>query len=228
MDLGRALIDGLGIAPPAVVALVGAGGKTTLMQGLYREGVRRGWRTLAGTTTKVHRDQAEHLGGFVHGGIVIDVDGREKLTGADPEAFAGTSADLVVVEADGARSMRVKAPDAHEPVIPGATTLVVAVIASDALDRVIEDVAHRPMRVAAVCGCSPYGRLTVERAATLLASEQGGRQGVPPDARFAVAITRIGPPQQALADELAHALASRGVDSVRLAWSDATRVRGAS
>jgi probable selenium-dependent hydroxylase accessory protein YqeC len=215
VDLGKILIDELEIVPPASVALVGAGGKTTLMQALYAEAVRRGWRAVAGTTTKIYRAQAIDLGEFTHGGC----DG-EKLTGADPGAFAALDADLVVVEADGARSMRVKAPAVHEPAIPDAATLVVAVIAADALDRVIEDVAHRPMRVAAVCGCGPYERLTVERAATLLASEQGGRKGVPPGARFAVAITRIGPAQQALADQLATALAAHRIHAVRLPWVD--------
>ena len=68
MDLGRALIDELAIEPPACVALVGAGGKTTLMRALHAEGGRRGWRVVAGTTTKVGRAQVADLEGFVHGG----------------------------------------------------------------------------------------------------------------------------------------------------------------
>jgi molybdenum cofactor cytidylyltransferase len=215
VDLGKILIDELAISPPEVVALIGAGGKTTLMQALHAEAVRRRWRAMAGTTTKVYRAQVTNLGEFIHGGC----DG-EKLTGADPATFAAIDADLVVVEADGARSMRVKAPAVHEPVIPDSATLVVAVIAADALDRVIEDVAHRSMRVAAVCGCNPYERLTVERAATLLASEQGGRKGVPPGARFAVAVTRIGSAQRVLAAQLAAALGARRIRTVCLPWVD--------
>lgn len=211
MDLGRSLIDGLAIAPREVVALVGAGGKTTLMRALYAEARRRGWKVIAGTTTKVYAAQVEDLDGFVHGGEVAG-----KLIGVAPEAFACTGADLVVVEADGARSMRVKAPAAHEPVIPMAATLVIAVIAADALDRVIEDVAHRPLRVAAVCGCGPYGRLTIERATTLLSSAAGGRKGVPSGARYAVAITRVGPAQEALARALRESLAQNGIESIRL------------
>jgi molybdenum cofactor cytidylyltransferase len=211
VDLGRALIDALSIEPPVSVALVGAGGKTTLLRALHAEARRRGWTVVAGTTTKVGRHQVTDLDGFVHGG-----ERDAKLVGAPPEAFAGTGADLVVVEADGARSMRVKAPSVHEPVIPPTATLVLTVIGADALDRVIEDVAHRPLRVAAVCGCGPYGRLTVERAATLLTSADGGRKGVPPGARHAVVITRIGPAQRQLAAALAALLAERGVASVQL------------
>jgi molybdenum cofactor cytidylyltransferase len=211
VDLGRELIDELAIEPPACVALVGAGGKTTLMRALHAEGGRRGWRVVAGTTTKVGRAQVADLEGFVHGGSEGD-----KLTGAAPGSPLLRGAELVVVEADGARSMVVKAPAAYEPVLPAGVTHVIAVIGADALDRVIEDVAHRPMLVAAVCGCGPYERLTVERAAALLTSERGGRKAVPAGALFAVAITRVGPAQQRLAEALAEALAADGVPNVLL------------
>lgn len=211
MDLGSLLIDQLGIAPPACVALVGAGGKTTLLRALYAEGRARGWRVQAATTTKVYRDQVADIPDFLHGGVQGD-----KLVGAAPDSPALRGADLVVVEADGARSMAVKAPDVHEPVLPAGVTHVVAVIGADALDRVIEDVAHRPMLVAAACGCGPYERLTVERAVALLTSERGGRKAVPAGATYAVAITRIGPRQRALAERLATMLAAAGVPSVQL------------
>lgn len=207
--LGRQLIDELAIAPPACVALVGAGGKTTLMRALHAEGRRRGWRVLAATTTKVAREQVADITDFVHLGVDDD-----KLTGVPPDDDALRGADLVVVEADGARSQMVKAPAAHEPVIPKRATHVIAVIGADALDRVIEDVAHRPMLVAAVCGCRPYERLTVQRAATLMASERGGRKSVPIGAQFAIAITRVGTAQRDLAEGLARLLAAGGIRSV--------------
>lgn len=214
MDLGQLLIDELGITPPAVVALVGGGGKTTLMRAMHAEAARRGWAVVAGTTTKVYARQAADLPGFLHGSIADD-----KLTGATDAAVRAAAAthDLVVIEADGSRSKVVKAPARHEPVVPSCATHVVAVIGADALDRVIEDVAHRPMLVGAVCGCSPYGRLTVERAARLLVDpERGGAKAVPEGARFAVAITRIGPAQQRLADELTALLAGHGVSAIQL------------
>ena len=214
MDLGQLLIDGLHLEPPAVLALVGGGGKTTLMRAAHAEGLGRGWTVVAGTTTKVYARQAADLPGFLHGGAVAD-----KLTGVTDDVVRDAAAtfDLAVVEADGSRSKVVKAPARHEPVIPTCATHVVALIGADALDRVIEDVAHRPMLVGAVCGCSPYGRLTVERAARLLTDpERGAAKGVPGGARFAVAITRIGPAQQRLADELTALLAGHGVTAIQL------------
>jgi molybdenum cofactor cytidylyltransferase len=211
VDLGCQLIDELAIKPPACVALVGAGGKTTLMRALYGEGARRGWSVRAGTTTKVAREQVADIADFVHHGGTDD-----KLIGVARDDEALNGADLVVVEADGARSRVVKAPAAHEPVIPERATHVVAVIGADSLDRVIEDVAHRPMLVAAVCGCRPYDRLTVQRAATLMASERGGRKSIPQGAAFAVAITRVGPTQRALAESLSELLAAIGITTVLL------------
>ena len=211
MDLGSQLIDSLGLAPPACVALVGGGGKTTLMLSLYAEGRRRGWQVTAATTTKVAAEQMVGIDDFVHGGLVGD-----KFTGASFDAIAACSSGLIIVEADGARSRVVKAPAAHEPMVPPSATHVVAVIGADALDRVIEDVAHRPMVVAAVCGCGPYSRLTVARAAALLTSDRGGRKGVPSGADFAVVITRIGPRQHDLAHQLAALLEESGVRTVLL------------
>ena len=185
MDLGAELIERLGIAPPAHVALVGGGGKTTLMLALHQAGRARGWRSAAGTTTRVGAWQVEGVDDFLHGGRQGD-----KLVGLAPEAFderfLDGRIDLLVVEADGSRGKVVKAPADHEPVISSSATHVIAVIGADALDRVIEDVAHRPMRAAALCGCGPYERLTPARATRLLSSERGGRKHVPPGARFVV------------------------------------------
>lgn len=215
MDVGDALIEALGLTPPAHVALVGGGGKTTLMLGLYRAGVERGWTAMAGTTTKVFSAQAQGVPGFLH----ARADGH-KLIGLSPEAmdeaWVSGRFDLLAVEADGSRSKVVKAPNPTEPVIPSSVTHVLAVIGADGIDRVIEDCSHRPMRVAAVCGCGPYSRLTPERAARLLTSERGGRQHVPPAAQFAVVITRIGPRQVALAAALAALVTAAGVPVVQL------------
>jgi hypothetical protein len=215
LDLGDRLINDLEIDRPALVALVGGGGKTTLMQALISSGLKRGWTCRAGTTTRVFSHQTDDLPGFLHQRREGD-----KLVGLHPDEvdsfFVRTQPDLCVIEADGSKGRRVKAPAAHEPPIPTRTTLVIAVIGGDAINRVIEDVAHRPMLTAAVCGCGPYERLTPERAARLLTSERGSRKNVPTGADFAVAITRIGPRQELYAEQLAHLLRTAGTSVVLL------------
>ncbi len=215
MDLGAHLTAGLELRERELIAIVGGGGKTTLMRALALHGARSGRSVLAGTTTKVYATQAHGLDHFLHRERAGD-----KLIGVDPQevnrVFESRTYDWIVVEADGSRGKVVKAPGHHEPPIPSRSTHVVAVVGADGLDRVIEDVAHRPMLVAAVCGCGPYERFTVPRACLLLTSDRGLRKHVPADARFTVAITRVGERQRALADALVGALQSHGVPSVLL------------
>lgn len=198
--MARSLIAALGIDRGDVVALVGAGGKTTLSLMLVDEAVLRGWSAVFTTTTRIGADQhgghpvvvPDEFPTELRGGCVVGTAAAGgKLAGpGTPWIEAHRSAvDLMVVEADGAHGMRAKAPMPHEPVIPRSTDLVVAVMAADAIDRVIEDACHRPLRVGAVVGAGPYDRLTPERAAKLLMSPDGARKAVPN--RFAVVITNV-------------------------------------
>lgn len=215
MDLGAHLTDRLGLGEHELVSLVGGGGKSTLMRALYQHAVTNGRTAVAGTTTMVYAEQAVDLPGF----LARAADG-EKLLGVAPEevdhVFLSAQHSLVVIEADGSRSKVVKAPAAHEPPIPARSTHVLALIGADGINRVIEDVAHRPMLVAAVCGCGPYERLTPARAQVLLTHRSGARKNVPDTARYTVVITRTGPRQEAAAAELVGLLADVGQPAIVL------------
>lgn len=210
-DLGALIADAFVRRERELVAFVGGGGKTTLLLALGRTLVARGRPVLLTTTTRVGAWQVRDLEmEFAYSRIE-----GTKAMGVPPEevdAWFAQRAGDVLVEADGSKHKVVKAPAPHEPVIPATTTLVVAVLGADGINRVIEDVAHRPMRVAAAAGCGPYERLTPERAARLLASPAGLRKGAPEGARYVVALTRVGPAERAAADELAEALAIRSID----------------
>lgn len=215
------LIESIGLVAGDVVALVGAGGKTTIAHQLLGEAVDRGWRVVFTTTTRIRSGQTMGLPVVEPEAVSAVLAGRgacvmarpwregRKLVGPGAEyvAVVARQADLVIVEADGAREMRVKAPAPHEPVIPACSTVVVAVIAADGINRVIEDACHRPLRVGAVVGAGPYDRLTPERAARLLSSPDGGRKAVPPGARFVVAITKVDDATRADTDEVTRLLA---------------------
>jgi probable selenium-dependent hydroxylase accessory protein YqeC len=195
------LADEFGLGARELVAFVGAGGKTTTMFRLAVELRAEGNAVVVTTTTRMAASQTTP-------GLVVRPDPHEpgKVMGPGAEwiasAFADTNVDYVLVEADGAKHRSVKAPAAHEPVIPISTTLVICVIGAGALDRVIEDQAHRPLRVAAAAGCSPYDRLTPSRAARLLASDIGGRKNVKVHTRFVVAITNVYDKTAAAAERL--------------------------
>ena len=195
--------EALGLGRRSLLSLVGGGGKTTL---LFALGRNLPARTLLTTTTRMGCDRT---GGFPcligptddelasaldHDGAVLawrTTDERKALGFAPTEVdrwFANGAADHIVVEADGARRRPFTAPAPWEPPIPSASTHVVACIGADALGYVIADRVHRPLRVAAAAGCSPYERLTPARAAQALTSPVGMMKNVPESARFTVAI----------------------------------------
>jgi molybdenum cofactor cytidylyltransferase len=226
----------LGCGDRELVAVVGGGGKTTLLFAMARQ--------LAGsvvvtTTTKMHAGQtggyasliapsADELSAALDSQRVVvawaGVVGG-KAAGIDPaladEWFDRT--EHLLVEADGSRMRPFKAPAPHEPVIPSRSTLVLSVMGADALGRVIEDQCHRPLRVAALAGCSSYERLTPERAARVLSHPDGGAKGVPPSARHVVVVTKVDAVNADLVDELRVALGA--VPIVAVARIDESRER---
>jgi probable selenium-dependent hydroxylase accessory protein YqeC len=94
-------------------------------------------------------------------------------------------------EADGSRMRPFKAPAAHEPVIPPATTLVVPVVGADVLGRPLDaDHVHRPELVRALSGAAPGAPITPEIVARVVAHPGGGLKGVPAGARVVVMLNK--------------------------------------
>ncbi|MEM9561569.1 MAG: selenium cofactor biosynthesis protein YqeC [Actinomycetota bacterium] len=213
-----AVAAALGLGDHELVSLVGGGGKTTL---LFTLGRQLGRRTVLTTTTKMGRDQT---GGYPvltapdddavaaaldrTGPVLVrrrEVD--TKARGVAPETCDRwfnevPGIDHVIVEADGSRQRPFKAPREGEPVIPSRTTTLVACVGAGAIGRVIADACHRPLRLAAVAGCSPYERLTADRLATVLASDRGSRKGCPPAARYLALINQVADHHLPFIDEL--------------------------
>ncbi len=212
-----------------ITALVGGGGKTTLLQAL---GAHLGRRAILTTTTRM---AATEVGGarlllgpslddlaeaaddddprpiLVWSRIIDTSSGDSKGLGVDTSVPAKWLAlvDHVLVEADGSRGHPAKAPAPHEPSLPTGPTDVVAVMGANALNRVIADQCHRPLRLAAAVQCSPYERLTPERAAVLLTSPGGARRSVPDDADFSIAITMVDETNRSLVDHLIAEISDR-------------------
>jgi molybdenum cofactor cytidylyltransferase len=205
MDEGT-LASALGVAADDVVALVGAGGKTTAMFRLAEEIAAAGGRVVTTTTTRLAAREAAHapcrvrtvadvpgaLATARHVLLAGDVDGApDKASGVAPEAFcalrlAGTTR---VVEADGARGLPFKAPDEHEPVVPACSTLVVTVVGIDAVGRPLApDQVHRPERIARI---HPGPVVTPAMIAAVAAHPEGGCKNLPPGARVVLLINKV-------------------------------------
>ena len=202
-------VENLEIKEGEIVALVGGGGKSTLLKAL---GEIHGKGTILTTTTKMGSDQTGEatllvspsekelvraLGGTPPVLIWDRVEG-EKAFGVDPSLPKSwlPEATRIIVEADGARRHPAKAPAPYEPVLPlGATT-------------VIADQCHRPLRVAAVVNCSPYERLTPQRAAALLLDPNGSKKGLENGMRYVIAITKVSTKNQNIVERLVEELQS--------------------
>ena len=214
-------VENLEIKEGEIVALVGGGGKSTLLKAL---GEIHGKGTILTSTTKMGSDQTGEatllvspsekelvraLGGTPPVLIWDRVEG-EKAFGVDPSLPKSwlPEATRIIVEADGARRHPAKAPAPYEPVLPLGATTVIAVIGADAIDRVIEDQCHRPLRVAAVVNCSPYERLTPQRAAVLLLDPNGSKKGLENGMRYVIAITKVSTKNQNIVERLVEELQS--------------------
>ncbi len=215
----------LGLAERELVSIVGAGGKSTILFALGSDLGAAGARVILTTTTRVGANQPREpicwsadpaaVGALLdHGLPVFVAAGRTpgKIVGPTPEAvdllFGRSGADYVLVEADGAAGMAIKAPADHEPVVPTASTTVVVVASIAAVGHPISAVAHRPERVADLSGARPGDRLTIEEAAAVLLHPEGGLKGVPTGARVVMVITGVTPATEELATALRGILAS--------------------
>jgi probable selenium-dependent hydroxylase accessory protein YqeC len=196
-----------------VVAIVGAGGKTTLAYGMAAEARSRGLSVIVTTTT--------HMGALapeITGPLLVEEDGDpgpalaaalrdhgratllgrrvrpDKLEGIAPERVdeLARRACLVIVEADGARQRSLKLPAPHEPVVPASTTLLLVVAAVDALGQPLDErYVHRLELVCAATGRAP-GEIVDESAfASALLCDGGYRARVPSGARLGLFLNKV-------------------------------------
>jgi molybdenum cofactor cytidylyltransferase len=231
--MNHTLLDTLGIQPGETVALVGAGGKTTTLQRLVAE-IRAAGRTVL-TTSTVHmfelKGSAPHafviepdparlrtmLPGLLREWGHVRVAGErlraDKIRGLAPETVAALhdtpGLDYLLVEADGARHRSLKAPAAHEPVLPPGVDRVLLVVGLDILGQPLsEATVHRPAEVAALTGLAEGDLLTIEAVASVLTHPHGGLKDISPQTAVWVIATKLTPVLRYPAGELAAALLS--------------------
>jgi molybdenum cofactor cytidylyltransferase len=219
------LREQLGLTNRELVAIVGAGGKSTILLTLATELAAQEQSVVVTTTTRMAPNQMGRpniwtedpavVAASVSPGVALFVAREEtddKVIGLTPAAvdriFSETAATHVLVEADGARRMLIKAPAPHEPVIPSCSTTVIVVASIAAIGRPIADVAHRSALVGELVGAHPDEPLTVQRAATVLLHPNGGLKGIPPNARVLMVVTQVAPETIETADSLTALLSS--------------------
>ena len=152
------LIEQLDLKDGRLVALCGAGGKTSLLYALGREWAIRKKKVVLTTTTHIQSempegcalwdrpDEGDLLAMWAAG--YTPVAGRlagRKLKGPSEEMreILRVRADRIIVEADGAARHPVKYPAVWEPVIPQYTDKVLVLAGLAALGRPLHEVCHR-------------------------------------------------------------------------------------
>jgi probable selenium-dependent hydroxylase accessory protein YqeC len=210
------LSDLIDLPEHPLISIVGAGGKTTTMYTLARELARRGKRVVTTTTTQIFTPTSDETDKLIvetetamllnkvkaawahHRRITVAtaIDNRGKLMSLQPDIPAlliqEGGADVVIIEADGARHRMIKAPAEYEPVVPPETNVALLLMSVEAINQPLnEEIAHRPERIAAVTGIHMGDTLTPDVIARLMMSEQGALKGVPGTARVYLLITHV-------------------------------------
>ena len=178
-----------------IISFVGAGGKTTAMYTLAAAFAARGLKTLVTTTTHIempdktlwakNEEEVRQLwqsGSYAVVGTEPGAEGAEikKITGlSEPErSLYFDMAEVVLIEADGAKRMPCKVPAAHEPVILKECDTVIGVMGIRSVGRPLREVCFRLEEAQKSFGCHPDERLTPELAAEFLASDLGTKKNV--------------------------------------------------
>jgi molybdenum cofactor cytidylyltransferase len=199
-----------------VIAFVGAGGKTSALFRLADELRAEGWRVLATTTTWIASHEIEHAPlaarltpdvtlkmirewlneyGFV---LLYGHEDPEQheIGGLHPvmirELVDAVNSDVLLIEADGACRLPMKAPYDHEPVIPPDASLVVPVVGIDVLGQPLDEQhVYNAERIQARYGYPDGAAILPAWVAVTLRDPQLGLRGVPETARVVALLNKV-------------------------------------
>ena len=167
---------------PGVTAVIGGGGKTTLLRTLGEELAREG-RVLLCTTTKMlpypdlpfagtRQELLEFQTRYRLLCAGTPVSGTEKITVPDVDMRELAELfDYVLVEADGSAQRPLKAHASHEPVIPVGANQSICVVGASGFGMPIRKAAHRPELYARLADVGQDTAVTAEVAAAVLKRE---------------------------------------------------------
>ena len=178
---------------PGVTAVIGSGGKTSLLRRLAEE---LPGTVLLCTTTHIRPfELREHMAPYTPEWAApitwLDPEDIRKALTAHRVLCLGTPcenskltapslsvetlatlSDYVLVEADGSRQLPLKAHDAHEPVIPAVSRQVICVVGASGFGKPIRESVPRPERFCALTGAAASDPVTPEQAAKAILAER--------------------------------------------------------
>lgn len=179
----QSMSDALGIEK-GITAVIGSGGKTTLITKLAAELKKKG-TVIATTTTHIYpfegmplvtgslddiREELKRSGIVCACSFAADAPKKYSAPECGIAALAGV-ADYVLVEADGSRMLPIKAHNDHEPVIPENTDQLIIVAGMNGIGRPISETVHRPELFCERANALPTMAVTPKHVAAVLARE---------------------------------------------------------
>lgn len=156
----KQIVEKMGDADSPVLSFVGAGGKTSGMLELARDLAAQGKKVLVTTTTHMEHplnlnqpgcvdasaeEIAEQLekNGFLIAGSRAEQPGKIKGLSVPVWEQVRKKADVILVEADGAKRFPLKVPGKQEPVIPKECTHILIFAGAGALGRTLKESCFR-------------------------------------------------------------------------------------
>ena len=168
---------------PGVTAIIGGGGKTTLMECLAAE-LSAQARVIVCTTTHIYPEQnmpclvspteSEVAAALARTRCVCvgSVSESGKLSAPElPFRTLCAMADYVIVEADGAKRLPLKAHASHEPVIPPEANQTILVAGASGFGKPMRESVHRAPIAAQALGVDEDTAVTPELWAEFLKLE---------------------------------------------------------
>ncbi|MFH1090818.1 MAG: selenium cofactor biosynthesis protein YqeC, partial [Pseudomonadota bacterium] len=234
----------LDLEAPVMAALVGAGGKTTLMFALASALATKGCQVITTTTTKIFHPRADQSPAVILGtelrlftaalrtglethhhvtaaGQLLE---NNKIAGPPPEViddlFYSRVADFILVEADGAKGRPLKAPESYEPVIPKSAAVVIPVVGLAALGRPLdEESVFRPEIFSRLSGLPAGELITAGSIARVVFHPEGLCRGAPRRARLIPFLNQSDLVPASVARALAETIAEAGAGRAsRVVW----------
>lgn len=158
-----------------VTAIIGSGGKTTLIGALCRQ---LPGSVIVCTSTHIYPAEGlplvtEPITEMPAKCICMGTPAENGKLTAPIQSFEELSAlaDFVLVEADGSKRLPLKAHLPYEPVIPACAGQVIGVVGLSGLGQPICEAAHRPEEFARLCGANLTDFVTPEMVAAVLNRE---------------------------------------------------------
>jgi molybdenum cofactor cytidylyltransferase len=201
------------LGPQERIALVGSGGKTTLMFQLAKD---FGSPVICTTTTHLALDQLTQADRHLVASDVSELPDPNQspleelllVTGpeVEPNRVGSPPADVLealvelaekwacplIIEADGARKLPLKAPAEHEPPIPDFIDVVITVVGLSGLGKPLQqEWVHRPELYSRLVGIPMGEILESQHLVNELTSPQGGLKNIPENARKILLINQV-------------------------------------